>query len=185
MELSYDEIRRIHRLEKSTSRLVELEPAFYTDLSEFISREKAIYMQSLKEFSVAKTRNFTNLKKMVEEIFAMRGKKILSRALAASRTNEALEENLTAPEKKFYKNILAELNAHNRLLEQLFSSDSGRPAGGERAIDALSVKMLSDIPPFVGADMKDYGPFAKEQVVELPGKVAKLLISKKLGAADE
>ena len=40
MELSYDEIRRIHRLEKNTSRLVEVEPDFYNQLRAFVKQEK-------------------------------------------------------------------------------------------------------------------------------------------------
>ena len=68
MDLSFDEIRRIHRLEKNTSQLVEVEKEFYNELHAFLQKEKQAYLESLKDFSVSDTRRFSNLKKMVEEI---------------------------------------------------------------------------------------------------------------------
>ena len=40
MVLDFDEIRRIHRLEKNTSRLVEVESDFYNGLSELVSKQE-------------------------------------------------------------------------------------------------------------------------------------------------
>lgn len=185
MQFSYDEVRRIHRLEKASTKPVELSPDFYTELAEFLVKERAAYMQSLKTFSVAKTRNFTNLKKMVEEIFALRSKKILGRALVASRTNEASDENLAIPERKMFRNLLSELERHNRLLGQLFAADGKKAKESIKGIDNTGVRILTDIPAFVGADMSEYGPYAKDQTVELPCKVAKLLVAKKFAKHEE
>ena len=65
-ELSYDEIRRIYRLEKNTSKLVELPEDFYNLLNDFVKEQKENYIQNLKDFSIEEARNFANLKKMVE-----------------------------------------------------------------------------------------------------------------------
>jgi len=185
-ELNYDEIRRIHRLEKNTSKLVEVEPDFYSALHEFIATEKADYLDSLKDFSVAKSRDFTNLKKMVEEIFAMREKKLLSKALIATRTKESSEEHMAQPEKKMFQEILRLLEAHEGLLTGLFENNhatSGKSAG--RRLDKVALTLLSDIPSFVGVDMKEYGPFTKAQKVELPYDIAKLLGARKLAELEE
>jgi hypothetical protein len=45
------------------------------------------------------------------------------------------------------------------------------------------IRILSEIPSFVGTDMKEYGPYKPEQVVELPQKIAQLFVSRKLGEA--
>ncbi len=184
-ELNYDEIRRIHRLEKNTSKLVEVEPDFYSALHEFIATEKADYLDSLKDFSVAKSRDFTNLKKMVEEIFAMREKKLLSKALIATRTKESSEEHMAQPEKKMFQEILRLLEAHEGLLTGLFENKhAGRKSAG-RSLEKVSLTLLSDIPSFVGVDMKEYGPFTKSQKVELPYDIAKLLGARKLAELEE
>ncbi len=175
MELSYDELRRIYRLEKNTSKLVEVEEDFYDLLSDFIQREKKEYLASLKSFSSAKTRNFANLKKIVEEIFSLREKKLLSKALVASRNKEEEAGKIASQEKKSFKELLAVLNRHRAFLQQAFEPDKIK-AGGEK----LSLKILREVPAFVGPDMKEYGPFAAEENVSLPLKVSELLLARKL-----
>jgi len=36
------------------------------------------------------------------------------------------------------------------------------------------------VPAFVGADMKEYGPFRKGQLIELPAETAEILLARKL-----
>ncbi|MEK6941430.1 MAG: hypothetical protein AABW85_01065 [archaeon] len=185
MEMSYDEVRKIHRFEKNTSQLMEVAPDFYEELHAFLKLEKQKYLESLKTFSIAKTRDFTNLKKMVEEIFSLREKKILNRALIASRTKEVSEENLTAQEKKVFKKLIELLEQHNAILHDLFETDEFPVQ--KRAFDAdeSKIEILDDVPSFVGYDMKEYGPFSKGDVVSVPPKIGKLLSSRKLGLLKE
>ncbi|MFH1391767.1 MAG: hypothetical protein ABIH20_05635 [Candidatus Diapherotrites archaeon] len=179
MELSYDEIRRIHRLEKNSAKLVQVEQEFFNFLDEFILGEKKEYLESLKDFSSTKSRDFSNLKKMIEEIFALREKKIMNLALVASRTDTKDETNMATQEKKLFNEILKSLKKHNEILGDIFS-DNGSTAQKEKDLNNLSVEILSDIPSFVGADMKEYGPFKKGSVEKLPVKIAKLLAERKL-----
>jgi len=179
MDLSYDEVRRIHRLEKNSVKLVEVEQEFYNDLHSFISSEKKEYLDSLKNFSSTKARDFTNLKKMAEEIFAMRLKKIMNKALVASHTKELNDSGMALQEKKTLKELLHVIEKHGKILEEIFS-DNFNGAERKKDLNNLSVKVLSDIPEFVGVDEKEYGPFSKGDVVSLPLKIAKLLSSKKL-----
>lgn len=181
MELSYDEIRRIHRLEKNTSKLVEVEADFFNSLNEFIKSEKEDYINSLKDFSVAKARNFTNLKKMVEEIFSLREKKILSLALVSTRTNELSEEHMALQEKQFYQEMIKVLNKHKDLMDKIFDGSIAKGEEKAKDLNNVQVRILSDIPSFIGTDMKEYGPFKKGETIELPFKIAKLFVSRKLG----
>lgn len=176
MELSYDELRRIYRLEKNTSRLVDVDDDFYEALGAFIQHEKKEYLAGLKDFSSAKARNFSNLKKIVDEIFSLREKKLISRALIASRNGEEDNVNLAAEEKKTFKELLAILNKHRGFLRQAFEPDNKRAAEKE----LVSLKVLKEVPAFVGPDMKEYGPFSVDEAASLPSKVAELLVVRKL-----
>ncbi len=176
MEPSYDELRRIYRLEKNTSRLVDIDEDFYEALGKFIQQEKKEYLAGLKNFSSVKARNFSNLKKIVDEIFSLREKKLVSRALIASRSGEENNVNLAAEEKKTFKELLAVLNKHRDFLRQAFEPDKKKAA--ERRI--VSLKVLKEVPAFVGPDMKEYGPFSVDEAVSLPSKVAELLVARKL-----
>ncbi len=176
MELDYDKLRQIYRLEKNTSRLVDIDEDFYDSLTLFIQGEKKKYLASLKEFSPAKARTFANVKKIVEEIFSLREKKLLMRALLASRTGEESKERLAAQEKKTFKELLAVLNKHRDSLLQAFEPGKGK-------LDELKpkdLKIIKEVPVFVGPDMKEYGPFAVDEAVSVPSKVADLLVTRKL-----
>ncbi|HLD58757.1 MAG TPA: hypothetical protein VI977_03905 [archaeon] len=176
MQISYEEIRRIHRLEKNSSRLVEVEEDFFDSMSEFVKQQKEAYLKSLKTFSATKARDFVNLKKMVEEIFSMREKKLLNKALVSSRTGEIVEEKIAVQEKKTFTALLKTLNAHQEILQDIFSVESETDKNPEE----IRIKILENIPSFVGADMNEYGPFEKDSVLELPEKVSSLLVSRKL-----
>jgi len=175
MDLSYDELRRIYRLEKNTSKLVEVDEDFYDSLLDFIEQEKKEYLASLKNFSSAKARNFTNLKKIVEDIFSLREKKLLSLALIASRNGGAECGNVALPEKKTFKELLAVLNKHRAFLSGSFEAENKKSG-----LEKLSLNVLKEVPAFVGPDMKEYGPFSVGETISLPAKVAGLLSARKL-----
>jgi len=174
MKMSYDELRRIHRLEKNTSRLVEVDSDFIDSVEDFVEGEKKNYIASLKNFSPTDAREFSNLKKVVEEIFLLREKKLLNKALIVSRTEDFSEEKMAAQEKETFKKLLKVLEEHNKICESLFGEDR-RKEGGK-----VELKMLKEVPTFIGTDMKEYGPFAKDETVELPNKIAQLFLARKL-----
>jgi DNA replication factor GINS len=175
MDLNYDELRRIYRLEKNTSRLVEVDEDFYDALSDFIQSEKKEYLAGLKSFSSSKARDFANLKKIVEEVFSIREKKLLSRALVASRNGEEAAGKIALQEKKTFKELLAVLNKHRAFLRQAFEPEKKKAAG-----EKLLLKILKEVPAFVGPDMQEYGPFKNDESVSLPPRVAELLMARKL-----
>ena len=46
--------------------------------------------------------------------------------------------------------------------------------------EKISLKMLQSVPAFMGADMKEYGPFEQNKTISVPEKIASLLVSRKL-----
>lgn len=184
MKLSYDELRMIHRRERNSSRLTEVSEDFYSQIEEFLSEENKRYQQELKEdFSLSKAKAFADLKRMTEEILALREKKVLSYALASSRTQEAREEALALPEKKFYEKIKGLLEENRKILEAVVSFKTGSKE--KKELNAMKVKMLKEVPSFIGADMKEYGPYSEGQEVSLPYKIAKLFLTRKLAGGIE
>jgi len=173
LNIDFDELRRIHRLEKNTSKLVEVDDDFIDSIESFVEEEKKNYLASLKNFSASDARAFTNLKRIVEEIFLLREKKILNKALIASHTKEVDDVKMAKQELDIYKKMLKILNDHSALYQDLF--------GEKEKINALvEVEILKDVPTFVGTDMKEYGPFSKGDKVGLPKKVSKLFITRKI-----
>ncbi len=188
MNLSYDEIRRIHRLEKNSSKLVDVSEDFFNSLNDFVEEEKNSYIKNLKNFSIEEARDFANLKKMVEEIFLLRERKILNAALLASRSGETERLNAASQEKKMFESVVALLLKQRELLSDMFSSADQAAVKGkarEKTLEVTEVRMLSEVPAFIGPDLKEYGPFSQDQKVSLPYKVAKLFFERKLATPDE
>ncbi|MFH0954666.1 MAG: hypothetical protein V1777_01010 [Candidatus Micrarchaeota archaeon] len=183
-ELSYDEIRRIYRLEKNTSKLVELPEEFYNLLNDFVQEQKEKYIKNLKDFSIEEARDFANLKKMIEEIFVLRERKILNAALIASRSGDNPALQLATPEKKVFDSVVSMLEKQHGLLTDMFCASGGsskKESKSGRSLETVAVKILTEVPAFIGTDMNEYGPFSQNQQVELPFKVAKLFFDRKLG----
>lgn len=184
MVVNDDEIRRIYRMEKNTTRIVQIEEDFYNQLNEFVTAEKKAYLAALTDLSTSnENKEFSTLKKMVQEWCGLRQKKILNLALMAVRTGDSQLEGLAIPEKELFSSLVSELSAHQELLEGLFSQNGSAKRSKNHAKTELAnidVKIMNDVPSFMGVDSKEYGPFQNGSVVELPYKVAKLLIGKKL-----
>lgn len=186
MKLDYDELRRIYRLEKNTSKLVELPEDFYNSLNEFVKEEKKSYLNSLKDLGSSKGKEFNNLKKMLEEFFGIRQKKLLNQALIVLHTEEIVDERLALQEKELFKAVINALQKHNALFEEIFANNvSGEEKKKASDLNFVSVKILKGVPAFVGSNLKEYGPFAENQTTSLPYKVAKLLIAKSLAELEE
>ena len=75
-------------MEKNSAQLVEVEDDFFSSLEEFLLSEKESYLKSLKDPSSSKARDFSNLHKLVVELFEIREKKLLNKALVALHTGQ-------------------------------------------------------------------------------------------------
>ncbi len=175
MTITYEEIRRIHRLEKNSSKLVPLTIEFYNDLKYFVSEEKQKYLEAIKK-AASYERDFPNIKKMAEEIFLMREKKIINNALATARTKEANEEGMASQEKKFYFSLVELIESYEKNLDEVFK----QKGSSESDLNNVTVEFILDVPEFVGTDSKTYGPYKKGSVGTLPVKIAKILAARKM-----
>lgn len=110
--------------------------------------------------SALKVAEAERVKRILDEISVLRREKICR--------GKALEETLSSP---FDEEIC-----------QPVSPKEPEKAKDEAAKKIL-VRLLRDVAPFVGADLKTYGPFKSEDVVLLPAQNADALI--KRGTAAE
>ena len=180
MRLDYDQLRKIYRLEKNSSRLAEVDEDFFDSLQDFFDVQKKEYLHSLNDLSSSKAKSFSNLRKIVGEIFSMREKKLLNKALIASRTGEFENEQMALQEAETLKQLLAVLNKHQRLLDQIFKVQSKPSMAKAKPIGKVSLKVLQNVPAFMGADMREYGPFKMDERVDVSKKIGELLVSRKL-----
>jgi DNA replication initiation complex subunit (GINS family) len=181
MKIDYDEIRRIHRLERSTTQLADVDTDFLESLRDFFLAEKKRFVQEADSLTESKSREFANLRKMIDEIVLAREKKLLNKALAVARTGDALPVRIAAPEKKILQSLVGVLNEYAQLMDVV--SNGARPpptSAATKDYNSVAVRILKDIPAFVGSDDQSYGPFLRSTVVEVPPSVADTLLRRKL-----
>jgi DNA replication initiation complex subunit (GINS family) len=176
-ELDFDELRKIYRQEKNSSRLYNLNNDFYKALKKFISQEKKLYLEALESMSQQELKKFENLKKMVLKIRELRLKKSLNLCLIYSRTNEVKEDNLVDFESDFVKGVLKLMEKQVEYTNNLFGVKKKKENVTQKLIKA---KVLQSIPAFIGTDMKEYDPFEKGDTCEIPKEVYDILSSKQI-----
>ncbi len=179
MGLDYDELRKIYRFEKNNSSLAEVDGDFFDSLTDFFEKQKKDYLHSLHDLSSSKAKIFSNLRKIITEIFNIREKKLLNKALIASRTGELETSQMASAETETLKQLLVVLNKHQQLLNQILGIKAKKPVSGSKA-GSVSLRVLQNVPAFMGSDMKEYGSFEKGKNIAVPEKIASLLVSRKL-----
>ena len=181
-ELDFDELRKVYRLETKSPKLSKLDPVFYKSLKNFIADEKENYAGALENFSPMDLKRFENLKKMVTKIRELRLKKCLNLCLVYSRTNDFKEANLIDFEVDFVKGVLKLMDKQTEYTNTLFGVKKQKK---NITTDLIKCVVLQDIPAFIGTDMKEYGPFNKTDVCELPESVFEILVSKNIVKKNE
>lgn len=177
--LDFDELRKIYRLETKSPKLTKLNHDFYKELKKFLTDERKKYTEEIEEsFSPAVIKKFETLKKMVEKIREIRIKKCLNLCLMYSRTNNFEEEGLIDFEIEFAKGIIKLIDKQTEHSQNIFGMN--RKSKKQDVTNFCKVKFQESVPAFIGADLKEYGPFEKDQVCEVPEDMIKILESKNL-----
>lgn len=177
--LDFDELRKIYRLETKSPNLTKLNPDFYKELKKFLSHERKKYAEEIEEsFSPTTIKKFETLKKMVEKIREIRTKKCLNMCLMYSRTNDFKEEGLIDFEIDFAKGVIKLIDKQNEMSQNIFGLS--KKAKKKESLNLIKVKFLESVPAFIGADLKEYGPFEKDETSQIPEDMIKILESKNL-----
>ncbi|MBW3011014.1 hypothetical protein KY326_02245 [Candidatus Woesearchaeota archaeon] len=149
-----------------------------------------------------------NAHKILTDLYEWREKKIIGMARDVSRTNASIGNTaaLLPPEKDLYDETLCLLNKFrkNMLINLLSGKDiplglapcsqspeeepeaAGEPKAlntnvelsGTEEGEGVKIRFIESVPPFMGPDMKEYGPFDSEEIQELPEDIADLMVRK-------
>jgi DNA replication initiation complex subunit (GINS family) len=165
-ELSYEEIRKIQARERASPVLQTLPDGFYKAARKLIEKKDE---ELKKNFSLTEAKEYESIVKVVEDIHERRKQKIILRAMKAGAAEEA---TLAVEEKELFSKI-------HKIVEEEAGDFVKMIEGKEGKVDEESIKrikILKNLPKFVGVDLKAYGPFKEGDSTELPDKEAQLLV---------
>lgn len=195
--ITYETLYDILRNEKSKSEIQQLPKNYLKNLINYLNKKQEILESQEKKKSiftsteVRKTRKqIESIQKIIKELYERRESKIIQSSLISSRTGIESEESnsMLIEEQEFYKILTENLNHYRENILYRLSTGQvpnidikeSKPKDlktNEKHIkSARKLKMLCDLPKFVGMDMESYGPYNNNQIIEIPNKTADFLI---------
>lgn len=202
-QITYEKLYDLLRQEQTEASLQKLPNSFFTDLLQYL-RTKQRRLEKAKEtdnvFGSSQydeiRLQLKNISKLITDLYERREKKIVQLALNKSRTKSRNIDtsNLLVEENSL---LLSLTNLLDEYREQIPHQLLALRMPFEDKPEALNVKqykeveqkedeyptvepskeyvVLDDIPEFLGPDMKMYGPYGKDEKVEIPDQVASVL----------
>ncbi len=164
--ITFEALRRLFNEEKNSHALQQLPENFFSEVRSYLEKKSALAEGEDKlEVSTAK--------ETLEELLNIRERKIVNMAIYAARSG-AMPEGLESHEKELFDRVFETLKNYQEQKKKLLAASRER---------LLQIAVSTDIPRFVGMDMRNYGPYRSGDIASLPEENAKVLIEK--GAAQE
>ena len=191
--ITYEALFELLQKEKARKELQKLDEDFYQKFLKYLEEKILILNSQKSKDSIFSTetkkteKQIENIKKIVEDIYERRERKIIEAALFSARnskesqiTNSMLKEeinlfkHLTKNLKDSRENILA------NLLQGKLPEIKAKALKSEiNKKNNVLIRFLTAVPKFMGTNNEVYGPFEKEDVANLPSEISNILITKK------
>jgi len=184
-DINYKNLRRIQQLEKNSPLPTKIDSNFYQNLSSYL---KTLEKMTEKEENQQKIKlikeELQNTKKIADNIYELREKKIVQSALSTVRGGKPDLKNLIELEKKLFDTLVYQIIASRKTIfekkSEEIKEDTVKPKEEkeeEKTNDNPIVRVTEDIPEFVGTDMKTYS-LRKEDVLSLSKEMSELLLKR-------
>ncbi len=183
--LTFDELFDVVRLEKSRDALQELPENFYERLKLFIQDKKRFLELKMRQLSTfnqeeieKEKRNFENVKRLVNDLYSIRERKIMQLAAYFAITNsDLIDKSAMLPfEQELFNKTVKILREYRE--KELLPILNGEVKQEEKEEEKeITVRIKEEIPQFI-ANNTVYGPFHPEDILDLPREIAEILIKK-------
>ncbi len=206
INITYETLFEMLRIEKNRDDLQELQPSFFEDVLAYLREKQQILDESkVKEdlFSTTEREKvateMANIRRILREIYERREKKIINMALNKSRTRSNIIDTskLLKEESRLFDKVVDTLDKFRGgiLLNMLDfrqpfieEKEEKQEEQQQEKKDAgkkttMLIRFLHPVPKFLGKELETYGPFEEEDMATLPAEIADVLIGK--GRAEE
>ncbi|MFQ6129684.1 MAG: hypothetical protein ACE5OT_02605 [Candidatus Hadarchaeaceae archaeon] len=171
VEFSYGDAKRAWLAEKTSRKLAEIPEEFYQNAARYVA-------QLNHELKHSEPLRGELLKEELRDVFRMIQEIHLSRVLKA--IDEIAQGRLPAPLLERERHTFNEIR---RSLEKLYTGLVSATMTGKaglvvpREITNVLLIMQAEVPPIVGDDLRQYGPFKRGEIVSLPRRSAELMVN--------
>lgn len=203
VNITYETLFELLKREKDMTDLQKLDPNFFNYFVEYLNEKNKVLGKEDSLFSYDEKKKvekqIDNAKRIIKEIYERREKKILNIALIKSRTKSDVMDtsSFLENEKRFFDEVVKVLDVfRNDVIDNIISGKQtsditvAKEEINKKEIDEKGdidknetkntklVRFIYAVPKFVGKELEEYGPFAEEDIANLPIEIADLLINK-------
>lgn len=170
-QMNINSLHHIVLRETESDSLLEIEPSFYRNLSDFIGNLRK------QEFDGVENKIKNTAIEMAIELTSLL---LHVRLDKISKSSDLEKSNLLDEEKFIFDSqeeqkeriemiLSATINGKSKFLESLSQNHKTRK---------IVIRFLNDVDEIVGADLEKYGPFKTEDIATIPYENAQALIAK-------
>jgi DNA replication factor GINS len=169
-EFSFKDVKQVWLAEKTSRELVEIPEEFYRNVARYVAQLNLELKHSESLRGELLQEELRNVFQMIQEIH-------LSRVFKA--VDEIAHGRLPAPLLERERCTFSEIRQSlEKLYTELVSSTmTGRTElAGPREITNILLIVQTEVPPIVGDDLRQYGPFKRGDITSLPRRTAELML---------
>ena len=189
-EISYKFLRRIQQIEKNQPMLSKIPPGFYEDVIDFIiDLEERLEKEASNQKKSILEDEIENIKKITDNIYEQREKKIVLSAISRVRGGNPDTSNMISSEKKLFDSLVNFLlrnreetfkkTGETQTVEkketepELKKEEKDEETGNKDNTNPV-VKVNETLPEFMGTDEKKYH-LRRDDVLSLPSDIKDIL----------
>ncbi|HDQ59580.1 MAG TPA: DNA replication complex GINS family protein [Candidatus Woesearchaeota archaeon] len=186
--ISYEEIRKVQNAERDNTSLQKIDAEFFNKVREYIkSKKQSIEDNDAKENTFAqdmaeKNRHeLKNALKILNDFFVRRYRKLVSQAINNLSSKVHDTEVMLPEEEEFYTSLIKKLKEN--IGNYMNKVESEAEVELYKSAEKLKlIRVTDDVPAFIWKDQNTYGPYVKEDLVNLPEDIATLLVGQEKAA---
>lgn len=204
-EITYKTLRKIQQAEKNSPQITKISKGFYQDVNFFLHKlEQRLEKEKKPQKQMLLAEECQNIEKIIRNTYEQREKKIILAAIAKARGGNPSITTLLPEEKIFfdelYHNIVlfrnkilnadekiedeqdipeSTVNQKKEIAKKTDEKEEEKKLEKKEPNSNPILRIVEDIPPFVGTDNNTYMLHHKD-IVSLPEDMAKMLLDKKV-----
>ncbi|MEM4625216.1 MAG: hypothetical protein QXJ28_00400 [Candidatus Pacearchaeota archaeon] len=177
--ITYTDIYECLRKERYSESLQPLPKKFIQEFARYMDEKRKLASQNADIFSeevIKSKKQMENSMSIFNELMLLRKKKILNLVFVASETgiNKRDFENMTEIEKELFEKLTSAVKEADKAIDNQINSLDKK--SGE---ELKTILFLEDVDELVSPTGEFLGPFKKDEITNLPKKIADILIESK------
>jgi DNA replication initiation complex subunit (GINS family) len=188
--ISYEELRKMQNAERDNHALQAIDASFFDKVKEYIAAKKKLIDENEGKDNTFSHQTFEkgvqelkNTQKILLDICSRRQKKILLHAITNMTARVHNTEAMLQEEEELYNKLISVLKENERSFMSKLEDREERVKLRKDDKNLKLLRVIDVVPSFAWSDGKNYGPFSKEDIVNIPHEVGEILI--KQGKATE